>query len=529
MEHSDLVKTILVVDDEPALKELVRQRMRRDIRNGKYEFVFAENGVEALECLKNGHKIDMILSDINMPEMDGLTLLREIPKVDPDVRSVVVSAYGDIKNIRTAMNFGAFDFLIKPIDFDDLRRTIDRTLEHLELWRSALEARDKLVVIENELNVANRMQKSILPTNFPSADDYHVFAKMEPARDVGGDFYDVVNLPDGRIVLTVADVSGKGVPAALFMMCTRTCLRTALKVNTDPVEIMRQVNNVLCENNDEAMFVTIFLSIYDPSTRMLEFVNGGHNPPIRIGNDNVSDKLSEIQGVALGVAPDMEYTKEAVELSGGETVLFYTDGVNEAENNAAEQFGMNRLETLFAEKPTKDAREITENIFKAINSFADGAPQFDDITCLTLCCMGKSEMTMPLSLNMEKIEDLHDICDSIEAFSEKEDWDARFTFQIQLIIEELAKNALDHGNSSGGVKIGMTSEDNRVLIEYSDAGNPFNPFDDGDAPDPDTDSNIEDRNIGGLGVHLVKTLIDEAKYKRMEGRNHLTMIKNRSG
>ena len=393
VEYSDsvLAKRILVVDDEPALKDLVRQRMRRDIRSGKYEFVFAQNGIEALECLKNGHKIDMILSDINMPEMDGLTLLKEIPKVDPDVRSVVVSAYGDMKNIRTAMNCGAFDFLIKPIDFDDLRRTIDRTLEHLELWRSALEARDKLVVIENELNVANRMQKSILPTDFPSTDDYHVFANMEPARDVGGDFYDVYDLPDGRIVLTVADVSGKGVPAAMFMMSTRTCLRTAVKVSTDPVKIIEHVNNVLCENNDEAMFVTIFLSIYDPSTRTLEFVNGGHNPPIKINPDNTSDKLSEIDGVALGIAPGLDYTKGVVELSHGEMVLFYTDGVTEAENTAAEQFGMNRLEILFMENSTKDARIITDNIFKAINSFADGAPQFDDITCLTLSCRGNGK------------------------------------------------------------------------------------------------------------------------------------------
>ena len=137
-------------------------------------------------------------------------------------------------------------------------------------------------------------------------------------------------------------------------------------------------------------------------------------------------------------------------------------------------------------------------------------------------------MTMQLSLNMDKIEDLHHIYDSIEAFSEQENWGVQFTFQIQLIIEELAKNALDHGNGSSGVKIDMTSEESKILIEYSDAGNPFNPFD-ADTPEPDTDSDIEDRNIGGLGIHLIKTLIDEAKYDRIKGRNHITMIKNRIG
>ena len=136
---------ILVVDDEPDLEGLVLQRMRREIRSGRYSFVFARNGVEALERLNDDNEIDIVITDINMPEMDGLTLLEQIPAFDPKLRCVIVSAYGDMKNIRTAMNRGAFDFLNKPIDFEDLRLTIERSLEHLKSIREAFEARDRML------------------------------------------------------------------------------------------------------------------------------------------------------------------------------------------------------------------------------------------------------------------------------------------------------------------------------------------------------------------------------------------------
>ena len=240
---------ILVVDDEPDLEHLVRQRMRRDVRDGLYSFAFAHNGVEALDLLNQDQDIDMVLTDINMPQMDGLTLLEQIPKVDPDVRSVIVSAYGDMKNIRTAMNRGAFDFITKPIDFQDLRVTINRTLRHLTLWREALASRDKLVVLQNELHVASQMQQSILPTSFPEKPGYQVFGNMEPAREVGGDFFDVVVLDHGRIGLAIADVSDKGVPAALFMMSSRTLLKGAAIGSLEPGEVLGEVNRLLEEDN----------------------------------------------------------------------------------------------------------------------------------------------------------------------------------------------------------------------------------------------------------------------------------------
>ena len=145
---------ILMVDDEPDLEPLVLQRMRRKIESGEYNFVFSHSGVEALDVLKEHHPIDIVISDINMPQMDGLTLLEQIPRVDPSVRAIILSAYGDMKNIRTAMRMGAFDFITKPIDFEELEETISRTLVHLEAWREALSSRDALVTSQIESDAA---------------------------------------------------------------------------------------------------------------------------------------------------------------------------------------------------------------------------------------------------------------------------------------------------------------------------------------------------------------------------------------
>lgn len=377
---------ILVVDDEPDLEPLMLQRMRRNIRSGRYSFVFAHNGIEALEVLQQEEDIDMVLSDINMPQMDGLTLLEQIPKVDPNVRSVIISAYGDMKNIRTAMNRGAFDFVTKPLDFEDLQVTIERTLRNMAEWREALMSRDKLVALQNELDVARTMQQSILPTQFPEGPDYQVFGKMQAARNVGGDFFDVLYLNDDRVGLAVADVSDKGVPAALFMMSSRTLLKgSAIGVDA-PGLVLKEVNDLLLENNDGAMFVTVLYAVYDPSTRVLTYANGGHNAPLVIHKDGSSELLPLTGGIALGVFPDYDFDQNTVTLSPGDTVIFYTDGVTEAMNGDGDQFGIEPLQELFGANPMHDPEEVTNAVFEAVNAFAGETPQSDDITCLAFCC-----------------------------------------------------------------------------------------------------------------------------------------------
>ena len=379
---------ILVVDDEPDLERLVRQRMRREIRSGHFVMEFAQNGLEALAKLEQQDRFDMVLSDINMPKMDGLALLERIPNVDPDVRAVIVSAYGDMHNIRTAMNRGAFDFVTKPIDFGDLRVTIDRTLENSVVWRRAMESRSQLVALENELDVARRMQASILPTEFPQRDDFEVHANMQPARQVGGDFYDVQGLERGQLGLAIADVSGKGVPAGLFMMSSRTLLKGAAIGSEDPGMVLTTVNGVLSDDNAEMMFVTVLYAVYDPRTHEFTYASGGHDCPLVVHADGSTTLLPHTGGIALGVLPNVQYESHTVTLQAGDTVLLYTDGVTEARDPSAEQFGLQRLREIFQESAPAGAEAATGRIFRAVRSYAGVAPQFDDITCLALCQRG---------------------------------------------------------------------------------------------------------------------------------------------
>ena len=381
---SDRTYKILVVDDEVDLEPLMLQRMRREIRAGRYEFLFAHNGIEALEQLATEEGIDMVLSDINMPQMDGLTLLEQIPAVDPNLRAVIISAYGDMKNIRTAMNRGAFDFVTKPLDFEDLQVTIERTLQHVADWREALSSRDKLVAIQNELDVASKMQQSILPSHFPSGEGFQIYGSMDPARNVGGDFFDFIRLENGRIGISVADVSDKGVPAALFMMSSRTLLKGAAIGSTGPGEVLREVNDLLNEDNESAMFVTLFYAEYNPENGEFVFANGGHNPPLLVKADGSSTLLPLTGGVALGLWPDLGYEQDSVTLAIGDSVVLYTDGVTEAVNEQDEQFGVERLQEVFTGSPHKDAEEAVQAVFEAMTSFAGEAPQFDDSTCLII-------------------------------------------------------------------------------------------------------------------------------------------------
>ncbi len=376
---------ILVVDDEPDLEPLMLQRMRRHIRAGRYTFVFARNGLEALDRLNEDGDIDMVLSDINMPQMDGLTLLEQIPKVDPNIRSVIISAYGDMKNIRTAMNRGAFDFVTKPVDFKDLQITIERTLAHMMEWREALSYRDKLVSIQNELEVASRIQQSILPSEFPDDLRYQVYGNMEPARDVGGDFFDIILLDEGQIGLAIADVSDKGVPAALFMMSCRTLLKGVAIGLTEPGAVLGEVNDLLHEDNDTMLFVTVLYAVYNPSTGDLTYASGGHDPPMLIRADGSVSLLPLTDGIALGVVPDLKYKQHKMTLGPGDTVVLYTDGVTEAQNTEGSAFEVDGLHQIFAGSSAYlKAREGTDLVFEKVREFMGEASQFDDITCLTL-------------------------------------------------------------------------------------------------------------------------------------------------
>ncbi|MXZ43845.1 MAG: SpoIIE family protein phosphatase [Gammaproteobacteria bacterium] len=377
---------ILVVDDEPDLEELMRQRMRREVRRGAVTLSFAQNGREALDILRQNSDIEIVLSDINMPVMDGLTMLENIPTINDKLKTVMISAYGDMKNIRQAMNRGAFDFITKPVDFEDLRITINRTSERFRIERELHQNREKLISIQSELATAASMQQSILPRSFPSNAEYDIFGNMEPAREVGGDFFDVIRLPDNRVGLCIADVSGKGIPAAMFMMSARTWMSGASIGHPLPSKVLWEVNNLLEESNDSMMFVTLLYGVYDPSTNLFSYANGGHNRPLLFKADGSVSEIDAVPGIALGVHAGCDFEDQSISLAKGDLLLMYTDGVNEAERADEELFGMERLEQVFdGNAPPTDPKEVTERVFERVSEFVEGNVASDDITCLALC------------------------------------------------------------------------------------------------------------------------------------------------
>jgi phosphoserine phosphatase RsbU/P len=384
---------ILVVDDEPDLELLIQQKFRKQIRELIFEFIFAKNGVEALGLLTGDPTIDLILTDINMPEMDGLTLLTKIKEMEnPLLRSVIVSAYGDIENIRTAMNRGAFDFVIKPIDLADLEITVNKSLEDRRIFREALRSRDQLMAIKHELSIATEIQTSILPKTFPPFPDrreFEIFARMNPAREVGGDLYDFFLIDKNRIGLIIGDVSGKGIPAAMFMAVGKTLLKATALKGISPDTCLGLVNDILVEESLPTMFVTVFYGILDTRSGAFEYCNGGHNSPYLVAKDGRVSPLDNKGGLFLGGLKNTEYESGMLMLQPGDALFLYTDGVTEARNGNNEFFEERRLRESLEKNHRLALEALVQRVFVDVDEFVQGMEPSDDITCLALRYHGK--------------------------------------------------------------------------------------------------------------------------------------------
>jgi sigma-B regulation protein RsbU (phosphoserine phosphatase) len=380
---------ILSVDDEMDLELLLTQYFRRKIRKGEYEFHFAHNGLEALTMLLKEKDFDIILSDINMPEMDGLTLLTKINEMqNPALKCIMVSAYGDMGNIRQAMNNGAFDFATKPIDLDDLSLTIEKAIEHIAYIKTMQEEHTQLESIKGDLAVAREIQQAILPRIFPpfpeEAANMYIAASMNAAKDVGGDFYDFFRIDADHIGFVIADVSGKGVPAAIFMAVCRTLIRATGIRGVSPSECITYSNSLLAKESVNAMFVTAFYGIYDIRTGEVKYANAGHNPPYLMKADGSVKVLPLSHDFVAGVIDDFQYTEETTLLEKGDTLLLFTDGVTEATSPTYEEYGEQRLEQRLSQLTQVGCQQIIDAIKADVKTFAGEAEQSDDITLLAL-------------------------------------------------------------------------------------------------------------------------------------------------
>lgn len=380
---------ILVVDDEPDLEFLIRQKFRKRIREQEYEFHFAANGVEALSRLDEIPNIELVLTDLNMPEMDGLTLLGNLAERAPLLKAVVVTAYGDMENIRAAMNRGAFDFLTKPIDFNDLELTIDKTVREIRNVKAGHDARQRLIAIQREMDLAAQMQRSILPKPFPERPDLELHGEMMPASSVGGDFYDFYPIDEDRIGFLIGDVSGKGMPAALFMAMSRSLLKAIALTGAPPHECLGHVNNLLCADGTDGMFVTLFYGVLDTRSGALQYSNAGHNPPVLLTQDGAPRALPNLGGLVLGVQAGHDYVSESMRLLPGEGLFLYTDGVTDAMNRERALYTPARLEDRLRSLGVAPAREITAAVLEDVRTFAQGAPPHDDITMLAVRYRGR--------------------------------------------------------------------------------------------------------------------------------------------
>ena len=378
------ITRLLIVDDEEDLELLIRQKFRRAIRKGEIDFVFAHNGQEALDRLAENPDIRLVLSDINMPVMDGLTLLSQLENAHPEIRAVIVSAYGDMENIRTAMNRGAFDFVTKPIHFDDLEVTIHKTLNHINTMQQALEARDRLITLKHELDVAMNVQQSVLPPQALTQETHDVQAVIIPAKEIGGDFYDFFFLNDTTLGIVIADVAGKGIPAALFTMVTQAFLKSASRNFLSPARCLQDVNDLLSQNNDACVFVTVFYGVLDLKSGLFRYCNGGHNLPRVIRDDGDVEELPGTDDVVLGVIPEHAYKDASIDLAPGDALFLYTDGITEAQNGNYDEFGEARLDDALGGLAQEGASRMAQGVVEAVQQFAGDAPQSDDLTCIAL-------------------------------------------------------------------------------------------------------------------------------------------------
>ena len=380
---------ILSVDDESDLELLLTQYFRRKIRKGEYEFHFAHNGLEALTMLLQHKDFDIILSDINMPEMDGLTLLTKVNEMrNPALKCIMVSAYGDMGNIRQAMNNGAFDFATKPIDLDDLSLTIEKAIEQIKYIRQMQAEHTQLESIKSDLAVASEIQQAILPRIFPpfpeNEQQLDIAALMHAAKDVGGDFYDFFRIDDNRIGFVIADVSGKGIPASIFMAVSRTLIRATGIRGGSPAECISYSNKLLSNESVDCMFVTVFYGIYTISTGEITYCNAGHNPPLILKPSGEVEELPMPTDSLVGAIQDMKYHDETLTLKPGETLVMFTDGVNEAMNADYKEYGDDRLKTCLKAHTGDNCRQLIDAVRADVAAFVGDMEQSDDITLFTL-------------------------------------------------------------------------------------------------------------------------------------------------
>jgi sigma-B regulation protein RsbU (phosphoserine phosphatase) len=371
--------------------------------------------------------------------------------------------------------------------------------------------------MSSELLVARDIQMTLIPT-VKRSDEYpqlDVCAMIRPAKEVGGDLYDCI-YRDGKLFFTIADVSGKGVPAALIMVTTRAHFRMMCQSADDAGTIVSQLNNVLAEDNDANMFVTMFVGVVDLHTNELSFCNAGHNPAI-IADSNGCHFMDVLANLPIGVMKDFNYQSQQITLSPNDILLFYTDGLNEAENTRHEMLGCDVVIDHLACCRRGSAESIIESVVGDVENFVDGAEQSDD---LTLFCL-KLNHSLNIRNNLDELSRLpkfvKDLCAPLSLSAERVD-------MLNLALEEALVNIVSYAYPNGETGTAqLTAEvlDDSIRFTLVDSGTPFDPT---AVVDPDTTLSLDERPIGGLGILLIRKIMSKVSYRRNGKFNELHML-----
>ncbi len=425
---------------------------------------------------------------------------------------------GLLRNIKGKSEIATLARAVEKMSVD-MHRYID-DLTHTTAEKERLSA---------ELDVATQIQANMLPRLFPPYADHpeiELFASMEPAKEVGGDFYDFFMVDDDHFAIVVGDVSGKGVPAALFMVIAKTLIKNVCLQGKTPAQVFEEVNNQLCEGNDAGLFVTCWMGILTLSTGLMEFANAGHTSPVMHHNGTV-EFLTVKPNLMLAGLPDTKYDNHSVTLKPKDRLFVYTDGVTEATNENNELYGEERLLASIKDKQNLSSKEILEEVRKEISNFEGNAPQFDDITMLELSLKELVAEKFQSKIFDATDENMQAVTDFIHSML-PQDCPLEIVNKLDLAVEEVYINIAHYAYKpeKGIVEISCNMAKNAdtpvITISFKDRGVQFDPL---AKEDPDITLSADDREIGGLGIFLTKQFMDNVSYSYIDGQNVLTMQK----
>ena len=366
--------------------------------------------------------------------------------------------------------------------------------------------------INTELSIANKIQLEALPTNCYYDENLELRAFIHPAKEVGGDFYDYFYIDNNHFAFLIADVSGKGVPAAMFMMRAKERIKATSSIERDLNKVFYNVNNELCLNNKENYFITAFLGILDITTNILEFINAGHERPFIVNNGTVK-QLNIKPNFVLGLNKNYDYVKEEILLEKGDTIFLHTDGLNEAININKEEYGYKRIEENL--NASKSLKSLLQNIEESVNDFSSGEEQFDDITLLSIRI---NKDILLLKANNPTYEIIEEFTDKTLSFLL--DYDTSKCQKVGIIIDEILNNIISYNNTKTKCKMSLQiNKDNDIVtLIFKDNGKLFNPL---LKTSSKAIENIEKGVVGGYGISIVKNLATDCEYYNLNDNNCL--------